>query len=199
MAAPAAAAPATTTDAPVSTTAATPADPAASAAPQTEAAPVVPAAEKPAEAPLFTIPDTVKLAPEVVSKHEAFLKSHIKDGKLELTGQDITDHFLGLASGANEQWQTQIKNTDATNKAECEKRFSPVQLGMAETAVGFFSSFDPGFRDLAKRQLNDPVFVNAMRIVGERLSEDTLEVSGGAPPPPAKRSAAERLYGKKPN
>ena len=115
-----------------------------------------------------------------------------------MTGQELTDHLLGLFANANEGWKKQITDTDNANKVTCQQRFTPVQLGMAETAIGFFTSFDPEAREWAQRQLNDPTFVNVMRLVGERLSEDTLEVAGGRPVPVPK-TAAQKLYGPKSN
>ena len=60
---------------------------------------------------------------------------------------------------------------------------------------------DPGFREFAKRQLNDPVFVNFMREIGERLSEDEFE-RGSMPSvaprkgPMTRAEAGKALYGK---
>lgn len=162
-----------------------------------------PAGDPAPPAPLFTFPETVKIAPEALSKLETFVKGKLDaaTGKVLLSPQDIADAFVDQATAAYSLWQQQIKDQDAANKAVCQERFTPAQLAVSETAVGFLSSFDPTFRDFAARQLNDPTFVNAMRVIGERLSEDTLEIGGAAPPPPAKRSAAERMgYAKsKPN
>ena len=155
-----------------------------------------------APAPLFTIPETIKLAPEATQKFETFLRSKLTaDGKVTLTSQEVLDQFLEQAQDANSRWAKQVEDTDKANEAACKKRFSAMQLSAAEAAVGFASSFDPAFRDFAKRQLNDPVFVNFMREIGERLSEDTFETAGTPPPPVNKKSAAERMgYAKpKPN
>lgn len=154
-----------------------------------------------AAAPLFTIPETVKLAPEAAQKFEQFLRTKLNaDGKVTLTSQEVLDQFLEQAQDANARWAKQVEDKDKANEAICKQRFTPTQLSNSETAVGFFSSFDPQFRDFAKRQLNDPVFVNAMRNIGERLSEDTFEIGHTPPPPPSKKSAAERMgYTKKPN
>jgi len=150
-------------------------------------------------APLFTIPETIKLAPEATQKFESFLRAKLTaDGKVTLTSQEVLDQFVEQAQDANARWQKQVADTDKANEAVCKERFTPAQLSAAETAVGFFSSFDPAFRDLAKRQLNDPVFINAMRNVGERLSEDTFEIAGTPPPPPNRKSAAERMGYAKP-
>lgn len=125
------------------------------------------------------------------------------DGKLNVTPQQIADWYVDQARDANAAWQKQIETTNAANEAACKQRFSAPQLAAAETAVGWFSSLDPAFREVAKRQLNDPTFTNAMRIVGEMLSEDTFETASRAPPPsnrPRTRAeAAALLYPKKPN
>lgn len=191
------------TDAP-KTTPTTEATPPVKTEPAT--APVAPQDVKPPAdakpAPLFTLPETVKLAPEATQKFETFLRANLNaDGKVTLTSQAVLDQFVEQARDANTRWHKQIADTDKANETACRARFTPAQLSVAETAVGFFSSFDPAFRDLAKRQLNDPVFVNAMRIIGERLSEDTFETGGHSPPPAPKKSAAERMgYAKpKPN
>lgn len=155
-----------------------------------------------AAAPLFTIPADVKLAPEATQKFESFLKAKLSaDGKVNLTSQEVVDQFLEQGRDANARWHKQIQDTDKANEAVCKERFTPAQLSAAETAIGFAASYDPAFRDFAKRQLNDPVFVNFMRNIGERLSEDTFEIAGSPPPPTNKKSAAERMgYAKpKPN
>jgi hypothetical protein len=141
------------------------------------------------------------LAPEAASKFDAFLRTKLTaDGKVTLTSQEVLDQFLEQAQDANARWAKQITDTDKANEAICKQRFTPAQLSLSETAVGFFSSFDPEFRDFAKRQLNNPVFVNAMRNIGERLSEDAFEIGNASPPPVSKKSAAERMgYSKKPN
>jgi hypothetical protein len=159
-------------------------------------------ADKPAEdkpAPLFTLPEDMKLSSESVSKFETFLKGKTVDGKLTLTNQEVVDQFAAQARDAYVLWQKQQVDMDKANETLCKERFTPAQLSASETAIGFFTSFEPAFRDLAKRQLNDPVFVNAMRIIGERLSEDTFEIPGNAPIVNAKgKSAAERMGYTKP-
>jgi hypothetical protein len=185
--------------APVAATAAfasdttTTASTAPSASAETTAAPAATQEAPPAQ-PLFTVPDDLKLNPEATTQFESFLKSKLTpEGKVLLTGQEVFDHYATQARAANARWQQQIADANAKNEAECRARFTPAQLAASETAVGFFSSFDPAFRDFAKGQLNNPVFVNAMRTVGERLSEDTFEIGGQAPPPAPKKSAAERM------
>ncbi len=191
------------------TTDATPTTPAPDAATPSVSSPADPAAPQdaaptadPAPQALFTLPEDVKLAPEATSKFETFLKGKLgADGKVTLTSQEVVDQFLEQARDANARWQQQIQDTDKANEAACKSRFTPAQLSAAETALGFAASFDPTFRDFAKRQLNDPTFVNFMRIVGERLTEDTFEVAGTPPPSAQPRSRAERMgYAKpKPN
>lgn len=185
-----------TTDASPATTAPSTDSPAVSTAPVTAA----PATE--GSAPLFTLPDDVKLAPEATSKFESFLKAKLStEGKVVMTSQEVVDQFLEQAKDANARWAKQIEDTDKANEKACKERFTPAQLSAAETAIGFASSYDPSFRDFAKRQLNDPVFTNFMRIIGERLSEDTFEVAGNPPPQVNRKSPAERMgYAKpKPN
>lgn len=188
------------------TTDATPTTPTTAATPPTSVAAPGPAATQDATptapAPLFTIPETIKLAPEATQKFDSFLRTKLTaDGKVTLTSQEVMDQFLEQAQDANLRWQKQVTDTDKANEALCKQRFTPAQLSAAETAIGFASSLDPSFRDLAKRQLNDPVFVNFMREIGERLSEDTFETAGNPPPPQNKKSPAERMgYAKpKPN
>jgi hypothetical protein len=151
--------------------------------------------------PTFTVPDDLKISPEAHASFTAFLKEKMQaDGKLSLTSQEVLDQYVAQARDAQARWQKQIQDTDKANEAVCKQRFTPAQLAASETAVGFFSSFDPAFRDFAKRQLNDPVFVNAMRTVGERLSEDTFEIGGTPPAPVGRKSAAERMgYTRKTN
>jgi hypothetical protein len=168
------------------------------AAPQ-DVAPTTPS-EPPA--PLFTIPEDIKLAPEATSKFDTFLRGKLSaDGKVVLTSQEVTDHFIEQAKDANVRWAKQMEDLDKSNEAACKARFTPAQLSQAEAAVGFASSIDPGFREFAKRQLNDPVFVNFMREIGERLSEDEFE-TGSLPSAPARKGPMTRaeagkvLYGK---
>lgn len=187
---------------PVSTTD-TPTTPTPAAAPTTSDAPPGPAATQDATpTALFTIPETIKLAPEATQKFESFLRGKLTaDGKVTLTSQEVVDQFIEQAQDANARWQKQVTETDKANETLCKQRFSQAQLSAAETAIGFASSLDPAFRDFSKRQLNDPTFVNFMREIGERLSEDTFEAAGNPPPVQNKKSAAERMgYAKpKPN
>lgn len=137
------------------------------------------------------------LAPEAVSKFEAFVRGALKpDGTVALKPQELLNAYADQARDAYTRWQKNITDLDAANATTCKERFSATQLSQAETAVGFLSSFDPTFRDLAKSQLNNPTFVNAMRLVGERLGEDTFETAGRPPAP--KKSAAERMGYAKP-
>lgn len=126
------------------------------------------------------------------------------DGKLSMSPQQVADLYVEMARDANTAWQAQIEKLNSDNEASCKARFSAEELKAAETAVGFFSSYEPAFRDFAKRQLNDPTFTNAMRMVGELLSEDELGDNGPPPPPPKdtrplRERAAEALYGRKPS
>jgi len=139
----------------------------------------------------------MKIAPAAVSKFEAALKPKLTaDGKALLSPQEVVDLFAAQARDANTLWQEQIVAQDKAWEEESKARFSETQLKAAETGVGFLSSFDPQFRDLAKQFKNHPAFVNAMRVVGERLSEDTFEIAGAAPAP-AKRDRAQVMYGKR--
>jgi hypothetical protein len=184
--APAAAAPAT----PAPSAEAPPAAPAKEAAapetPKTDATP----------APLFELPQDLTIAPEAVTKFETVVKAALKpDGTVSLKPQELLNAYLDQARDAHARWEKQLEELNTTNEATCKQRFSAQQLSSAETAVGFLSSFDPAFRDLAKRQLNDPTFVNAMRLVGERLSEDTFEPAGrsaSATKSPREMTRAER-------
>lgn len=146
--------------------------------------------------PLFTVPEGVKLLPQAQTRFETFVKGKMADGKMTLTPQELFDHYLEHATEMNTVWQQRQQDLDTDNKAECQQRFTPAQLAAAETGVGFLSSFEPTFREVAKSFLNHPTFVNAMRIVGERLSEDTFE-TGGNRQQPAKRAPKDVLYGKR--
>src|SRR5579885_3623127 len=180
-----------TSAAPAATTAPS-AEPATAPAATTEPAAPEPPKTEATPAPLFELPQDVKLAPEAVSKFETFMKGALKpDGTVALKPQDLLNAYVEQAKDAHARWEKSLQDLDASNAAACKQRFSAQQLSAAETAVGFLSSFDPAFRDLAKRQLNDPTFVNAMRLVGERLSEDTFEPAGRPPAP--KKSPAERM------
>lgn len=153
----------------------------------------------PAPDPIFKLPDDMKIAPASLSKFEGALRPKLNAaGKVELSPQEVADLFIDQARDANTLWQQQVTAQDQAWEAESKTRFSETQLKAAETGVGFLSSFDPTFRDLAKQFKNHPAFVNAMRVVGERLSEDQFEIAT-APPAPAKRSPAEIMYGKRGN
>lgn len=149
-------------------------------------------------APLFTLPDDFKVPDSARSKFEAAIKSVTVDGKLNVTPQQIVDWYVEQARDANADWQKSVETLNAQNEASCKTRFSAQQLAASETAVGWFKSMDPAFEDFAKRQLNDPVFVNAMRTVGELLSEDTFEPAGKVPVtsnrPRTRAEAAKLLY-----
>jgi hypothetical protein len=123
---------------------------------------------------------------------ETFLKGKLgADGKVVLTSQEVVDAFVEQAVDANARWNQQIEARNAENEATCKSRFTPTQLSVAESAVGWASSMDPSFREFAKSQLNDPVFVNFMRAVGERLSEDEFEV-GSMPSAPQRKGPMTR-------
>lgn len=155
-----------------------------------------PPAEPAKAEPLFTLPEDFKPPATAVTKFTTAISKAMVDGKLSLTPQQVVDMYVEQARDANAAWQAQIEQTDAANKAACQQRFSPQQLKAAESAVGWFSSFEPAFHDFSKRQLNDPVFVNAMRLIGESLQED--EFLPASPPGPTKRSPAEIMgYTKK--
>lgn len=179
-------------------------DAAATVIPDPAAAPVAKQeVTPPVEAtPLFTLPDDVKLAPEATQKFESFLKPKLNaEGKVMLTSQEVADHFIEQAKDANTRWRKQIEDLDKSNEAACKSRFTPAQLSQAEAAVGFASSIDPNFREFAKRQLNDPTFVNFMREIGQRLSEDEFEL-GSMPSvavrkgPMTRTEAGKVLYAK---
>lgn len=172
------------TDSPPATTATT-----ADTAPKTET-------KAPAPEVAFTVPDDLKLAPEAIDKFKSFVsgKTPNAEGKITLTPQEIVDVFAEQSRGAYSRWQSQMTAQDKAWEAESKARFSAPQLKAAETGIGFLTSFEPSFRELAKGYRNNPSFVNAMRIVGERLSEDTFEVAGT--PPAVKRAAKDIMYPK---
>lgn len=180
-----------------------PTSPAASVSPEPVTAPVVQQDAAPTtEEPLFTLPEDAKLAPEATMKFQSFLKGKLAaDGKVVLTSQEVADHFIEQAKDANTRWMKQIETINAENEAACKARFTASQLSQAEAAVGFASSIDPAFREFAKGQLNNPVFVNFMREIGERLSEDEFE-QGSQPSiatrkgPMTRAEAGKVLYGK---
>lgn len=151
-----------------------------------------------APTPAFKLPEDLKLDPKSVEKFDGFLKARTPgaDGKFAVNAQEIVDLYADQARDAFTRWQAQIVAQDKAWETESKGRFSPAQLAAAETGVGFLSSFEPAFRELSKGFRNNPAFVNAMRVIGERLSEDTFEI-GGASPTPAKRSAKDVLYPKR--
>lgn len=173
--------PAKTDSTPV-TTAAT-----AETTPKTEA-PVI------APKPTFTLPADMKLAPEAVTKFTDFVAAKTPDaqGKFTLTAQELVDVFADQARGASQRWQSQLAAQDSKWEAESKSRFTAPQLAAAETGIGFLTSYEPSFRDLAKSYRNNPAFVNAMRIVGERLSEDEF-LPGNAAPPTTQKTRAEKM------
>ena len=178
------------------TTDSTPATTAATA----DTAPKADATQAPAPAkPPFTLPEDMKLAPEAVTKFTDFVtaKSPDAEGKFSLTAQELVDVFASQARDASQRWQQRLVAQDKTWEAESKARFTPAQLAASETGIGFLTSFEPAFRELAKSFLNHPSFVNAMRVVGERLSEDTFEIDGTRPPSPTKRAAKDILYPKR--
>jgi hypothetical protein len=173
--------------------------------PVTEAAPPVtqpaetpkPEAKPQPEVPLFTLPEGFKPPQSMVDEFTKTMKDAFVDGKLNLTPQQVVDLYHKGATQAAADWQKQIETTNSTNEAECRKQFTNEQLEAARSGVAFFKSFDPTFADWAKRQLNDPTFVRAMRVVGEALGEDVIEPAG--PPAPAPRTAAQRMGYEKSN
>lgn len=162
-----------------------------------------PVKEPPPEEVLFTLPDDFKPPEGMAKKFSEAVKGKWADGKLSMSPQQVADLYVELARDAGKAWDAQVKKLDTDNKAACEARFSAEELKAAEGAIGFFSSYEPGFRDFARRQLNDPTFTNAMRLVGELLSEDSLGPVTPPPKPVDNRSlrerAAEKLYGGKPS
>lgn len=148
------------------------------------------------EAPLFVLPEDFKPPESTVAKFMEAIKTATVDGKFEVTPQKLVDVYVDLARDANTAWQKQIEQLDTDNAAACKARFTPEQLAASESAVGWFASYEPSFRDFAKRQLNDPVFVNAMRLVGEALQEE--EFIPAAAPGPSKKTPAQIMgYDKK--
>lgn len=202
--APAASTAAPATDPSPSTVPVATAAPAAATPPQTAAAP----AATP-DAPLYTLPEDIKFAPEATTKFEAALKGKLVDGKLSMSPQDVADLFVGQAKDANARWQQMQATQDREWEAKSKARFTPAQLAAAEVGIGFLTSRQLAnaektgqkdsvpFRDLAKQFKNHPEFVEAMRIVGESLAEDTFEQ--GAHPRPAGKTLAERIYPTKTN
>jgi len=178
-----------TTDSSPATTATT-----ADTAPKTDAT----QATAPAK-PAFTLPVDMTLSPEAVTKFTDFVTAKTPDaeGKFTLTAQELVDVYATQARDAQQRWHSHMATQDKTWEAESKARFTPAQLAASETGIGFLTSFEPAFRELAKSFLNHPSFVNAMRVVGERLSEDTFEISGAPPPQPQKRAAKDILYPKR--
>jgi hypothetical protein len=171
------------TPAPAATTADT--------APKTDPAPQAAAPV----APAFTVPDDLKLAPTALDKFKGFLASKTPDaeGKITLTAQELVDVYADQARTAQQRWVSELTAQNKTWEAESKARFTPAQLAAAETGVGLLTSQEPAFRELAQSFRNHPAFVNAMRVIGERLSEDTFERGNGAPAP-AKKALKDVLY-----
>lgn len=192
---------------PVAQSAATASPVAQPTAAQTDpvAAPAATPAPKAADpAPLFTLPEDLKVHPDSVSKFDGVLRTKMVDGKLNLTAQEVVDLYAEQARDANARWQAQMVAQDKEWEQQSRTRFTAAQLAAAEVGIGFLTSRQLAnaekagikdsvpFRDLAKQFRNNPNFVEAMRIVGETLAEDTFE--RGAPPRAAKKSLAERMY-----
>jgi hypothetical protein len=165
-----------------------------------------PVAAKPAEPvadqPLFTLPEDFKPPDRMVTKFTDTVKAKMVDGKLGMSPQEVATLYVDMARDANADWQKQVEQTDAKNSQFCKEHFSTEQLAASETAVGFFSDSDPGFRDFAKRQLNDPRFVNLMRYIGESLAEDNFDPNQRIPlvtvdKRPLHQRLGEKLYGAK--
>jgi hypothetical protein len=135
-----------------------------------------------------------------VTKFTEFVKAKAPnaEGKVTLSPQEIVDLFADQARTAQARWQAQLAAQDKAWEAESKSRFTAPQLAAAETGIGFLTSYEPAFRELAKSYRNNPSFVNAMRIVGERLSEDTFEKGTGAPAS-AKRAPKDIMYPKRAN
>lgn len=146
--------------------------------------------------PLFKLPDDFKVRPEAQAKFESTLKGKMKDGTLQLTAQEVADLFVEQARDSFTSWQAQVTAQDKQWATESKTRFTSAQLAASETGVGFLSSFEPEFRELVKGFSNHPAFVNAMRVIGERLSEDTFEIEGTRAPV-QKREAKNVLYPKR--
>lgn len=152
----------------------------------------------------------MSFTPEAVSNFETSLRGKLVDGKLAVTPQDVANIFAEQAQAANARWEQMQVAQDREWEQQSKTRFTPAQLSAAETGIAFLTSKqiaaaekagvkdETPFRELAKQFKNHPVFVQVMRIVGESLAEDTFEQ--GAPPRPAKKSLAERMYpGAKPS
>ena len=165
--------------------------PAAPVSPEPVTAPV--ATQEATPQPLFTPPADLKLAPEALTKFESFLRPKLVEGKVTLTGQEVLDQFAEQARDAQARWHKQITDTDKANETQCKELLTPAQLAEAESAVGFLEWQSPGFRDLSKTLLNNPVLVKAMAKLGSMLAEDVFESAGTPPPPPNKRTPAERM------
>lgn len=151
----------------------------------------------PEEVSAYTIPEDMKISERARGRFNTFLKERTKDGALSLKPQDVVDLYVAQAREAYENWQREVTAQSETWKAESRTRFSVAQLEAAETGVGFLSSFEPSFRELVKGIADHPSFVNAMREIGERLSEDSFEISGSRPPGGARRAAKDVLYPKR--
>ena len=143
------------------------------------------------------MPEDLKIAPEGVAKFESFVTGKKPvEGKFSVTAQELVDLYADQARDAYQNWQAQVVAQDKQWESESKQRFTPAQLAAAETGVGFLSSFEPAFRELSKGYRNHPAFVNAMRVIGERLSEDTFEIAGTAPTA-ARRAAKDVMYPKR--
>lgn len=164
-----------------------PAEPAKSVTEPAATSPEVTTAEKPKEpaptepAPLYALPEGFAPPASTKAIFDKALEG-AKDGKVTLSPQQLVDLYHGMAKDANTVWQAQIAQIKTDNEAACKARFTAPQLAAHDTAVGWFASYDPAFRDYANNQLSDPRFVNAMRLIGEALQEDGLiPASTGGP------------------
>lgn len=160
--------------------------------PQPGETPKDPANPAPADTPLYTLPEDFTPPDAVRAKFDSAIKGAMVDGKLSMSPQQVSDLYVDLIRDANTVWQKQLKDLDAANLATCQKQFTPAQLSAAESAVGWASSYNPAFREFAQRQLNDPVFVGFMRLIGEALQEDEF-IPAAPPNGSGKRTPAQRM------
>lgn len=155
-------------------------------------------ADKPTDdkaAPLFKPPEGVTLAPEAATAFEAAIKPHLVDGKVTLTPQQVADMFFAQAKSASDRWQASLTKQDQAWAAESRARFSKAQMDASEVGIGWLRSMDPQAVEVMKGIINHPSIRNALRAIGESLSEDSFEL-GDTRPTRTQRSAKDIMYPK---
>ena len=175
----------------------------AKAAADAEAAKAAEAPKAPEKYESFTLPDGVKLEPEVEAKIAATAKEF---GLPQEGAQKLANAAIDMQKNFVSQMDTKIAAIRAEweQNSRTDKEFGgdnfDVNLAVANTAVRAFGS--PAFKQLLKDSGvgSHPEFIRTFLNIGKSISQDTL-VSGTDGVPSAEASgfatAASKLYGSK--